>query len=181
MEFAVLRYTIASRGTARSVLGAVTVGGWAVVASAHALFSDLPLTSVVPLVVLWAGYEALWSVHVGIERIGRFLQVHYERPDGARWETTAMGAAPRLPGGGANPLASAVFAGAALVNLGVAFVAEPTGVELLLLTGCHAVFLGRLVQTRMWAARQRRSDLAAFEYEPPGRHPNETSPNTENS
>jgi hypothetical protein len=161
-EFAILRYTIAARGTARAVLVAATLMGWAIVASLHVLFSDLPLTTVIPLVLLAGGYEVVWGTHIGIERVGRYLQVRYEQPDGALWETTAMAAAPGLPGFGANPLVSWVFAAAALVNLGGAFVEEPTPVEVLLLVACHGVVIARVGYTRVRASAQRASDLATF-------------------
>lgn len=162
-EFAVLRQTIATRGTVRVVLVAATLAWWAALATAQGLFSDLPLLVLIPLCVLVAGYESVWALHVGIERIGRFVQVAYESVSGgATWETTAMNTGPALPGSGVNPLASLVFAGASLVNLGAAFVAEPTPLEVVLLFGGHAAFLLRLAQTRVVAGRQRQADLAMF-------------------
>ena len=42
------------------------------------------------LAILVGGFEAIHALHVGAERIGRYLQVYYEdTPDGPRWETTA--------------------------------------------------------------------------------------------
>jgi hypothetical protein len=163
-EYAALRQTIASRGTIRVIVCVVTMAVWASLATVHGLLSDLPLLVILPLVALAAGYEAVWALHVGVERIGRFLQVVYEgAPDGPSWETVAMRAAPGLPGGGANPLFTPLFAAATLVNLGIAFVAEPTPVELILLFAVHTVVLLRLAQTRLLAGRQRRADLQAFE------------------
>jgi hypothetical protein len=162
-EYAALRHTIGSRGTARTIALLVTIAVWASLATVHGLLSDLPLLVVIALVPLVAGYEAVWSLHVGVERIGRFLQVVYEGgPGDPSWETIAMRAAPGLPGGGVNPLFTAVFAAAAIVNLGTAFVAEPTPVELILLFAAHSAFLLRLAQTRVLAGRQRRADLEAF-------------------
>ena len=103
----------------------------------------------VPLTVLFGGFEAVWTLHVGVERIGRFIQVSYESGDGASWETSAMRASPGLPGSGADPLFSVVFAVASLVNLGVAFVAQPTAVEIVLLFAAHAALLLRLARARM--------------------------------
>jgi hypothetical protein len=162
-EFAILRQTIATRGTVRVVLVAATVVSWATLATAQGLFSDLPLLVLIPLSVLVAGYESVWALHVGVERIGRFIQVTYESmPGGATWETTAMKTGPALPGSGVNPLASLVFAGASLVNLGTAFVAEPTPLEIVVLFGGHAAFLLRLIHTRLVAGRQRQADLTMF-------------------
>ena len=161
-EFAALRQTIAARGTVRVVLAVAAVVSWAGLASMQGLYSDLPLLSLIPLTVLVAGFEAVWALHVGVERIGRFIQVSYESSGGASWETTAMRASPGLPGSGADPLFGVVFAAASLVNLGVAFVAQPTAVEVVLLFAAHAAWLLRLARARLLAGRQRRSDLDAF-------------------
>ena len=161
-EFAALRQTIAARGTVRVVLAVTAVVAWATLASLQALYSDLPLLAMIPLTVLMGGVEAVWALHVGAERIGRFIQVSYETRDGASWETSAMRASPGLPGSGADPLFSVVFAVASLVNLGVAFVAEPTPIEIVLLFAAHAALLLRLARARIVAGRQRRADLAAF-------------------
>jgi len=77
-EFTVLRHTIASRGTVRVVLLVVTVLGWSALTVVLLLFSTLPVASVYPLAVLAAGFEAIHALHVGVERIGRYLQVYYE-------------------------------------------------------------------------------------------------------
>jgi hypothetical protein len=159
-EYAILRRTIADRGTTRVVLQLVSLVSWATLATILGLYSDVPLLTVVPLGVLCAGYEAVWSLHVGVERVGRFIQVVYESaPGGPTWETMAMRAG-SLPGSGTNPLFSLVFGGASLVNLGAAFVVEPTALELVILAGCHALFLIRLAQTRVTAGRQRRADVS---------------------
>ena len=161
-EFAALRQTIAARGTVRVVLAVTVVVAWATLASLCGLFSDLPLLAIVPLTVLIGGFETVWALHVGVERIGRFIQVSYESNDGASWETSAMRASPGLPGSGTDPLFAMVFALASLVNLGVAFVAEPTPLEIILLFAAHAGLLLRLARARMVAGRQRRADLDAF-------------------
>ncbi len=64
--YATLRQTIASRGTARAIICVVTMAVWASLATVHGLLSDLPLLVVLPLVTLAAGYEAVWSLHVGV-------------------------------------------------------------------------------------------------------------------
>ncbi len=162
-EFTVLRQTIATRGTTRVLLFAGSIAVWATLAIVHGLFSDLPLLALIPLCALAAGYEAVWALHVGAERIGRFIQVFHEaEPGQAGWETTAMRLGPGLPGGGVNPLFSMTFGAAALVNLGAAFAAEPIPLEVVLLFASHAAFLLRLAQTRVLAGRQRQADLAAF-------------------
>ena len=42
----------------------------------------VPLATLVPLLVLAAAFECVFALHVGIERVGRYLQVFYED----RWE-----------------------------------------------------------------------------------------------
>ena len=86
--------------------------------------------------------EAIHALHVGAERIGRYLQVYYEdAPDGPRWETTAMAVGPALPGGGIDPLFSVVFISATLANLIPAFTPEPTSPELAILLPLHLAFV----------------------------------------
>ena len=98
-EYAALRRTIASRGTARMVLFPITMLGWAALALVVLTFAEAPVASLYPLAVLVGGFEAIHALHVGVERIGRYLQVYYENTDmGPRWETTAMAVGPALPG-----------------------------------------------------------------------------------
>ncbi len=117
-EYTVLRHTIASRGTARITLLPVTLIGWALVAGTLTVLGNNPATSLFPLAVLAGGFEAIHAMHVGVERIGRYLQVFYEgTADGPLWETTAMAVGPALPGGGVDPLFTVIFALATLLNL----------------------------------------------------------------
>src|SRR5688572_5797734 len=110
-EFTVLRRTIAARGTARMVILPITCLGWAALTLVLLLFGSLPVAALIPLAVLAGGFEAIHALHVGTERIGRYLQVHYEaEPAGPRWGTTALAVGPALPGGGIDPLFSMVFA-----------------------------------------------------------------------
>ena len=130
-EFAVLRQTIAWRGTTRMVIAPLTCFAWAALALALLRFGDLPAGALFSLSVLVGGFEAIHALHVGAERIGRYLQVFYEGgPDGPRWETTAMTVGPALPGGGIDPLFSVVFVSATLINLVPALWPQPTSVEL---------------------------------------------------
>jgi hypothetical protein len=162
-EFTALRTTIATRGTVRVVLVPITLIGWAVLASVVLLFGDLPVAAVPPLVVLAAGFEGINALHVGVERIGRYVQVFYEgSPGDPGWETTAMAAGPRLPGGGVDPLFSIVFAGAAIVNMTTALVPEPTPLETLVIGALHTAFLLRIARARQLATSQRGRDLHVF-------------------
>jgi hypothetical protein len=164
-EFIALRATIASRGTARMVLLPITLIGWASLAVVVVLFGDLPVAVLPPLAVLVGGFEAINALHVGAERIGRYLQVFHEgSPDGATWETTAMAVGPRLPGGGVDPLFSVVFAAAAILNMTTALVPEPTPLETLVIGGLHAMFLARIARARQVAGSQRTRELRAFQH-----------------
>ena len=80
-EFTALRQTIASRGTTRIVLLPVTLLGWSALACQLLFVSDVPLASIFSLAVLVAGFEAIHALHVGVERIGRYVQVYYESSD----------------------------------------------------------------------------------------------------
>jgi hypothetical protein len=162
-EFAILRQTIASRGTTRMVLIPVTCLGWAVLTLTLLLLSGPPFATLLPLAVLVGGFEAVHALHVGAERIGRYLQVYYEAdPEGPRWETTAMTVGPALPGGGIDPLFSVVFVGATFINLVPVLLPQPTPVELGVIGVLHAAFIFRIVRARGAAARQRAVELESF-------------------
>jgi hypothetical protein len=162
-EYTALRHTIASRGTARMILLPVTLIGWALVAGTLAVLGHNPASSLFPLIVLAAGFEAIHAMHVGVERIGRYLQVFYEgHSDGPMWETTAMSVGPALPGGGIDPLFTVIFASATLLNLLPAIVSSPTRFELLVIGVTHAALLVRLVRARGAATRQRAVDLESY-------------------
>ena len=162
-EFTSLRRTITIRGTVRMALLPVTLLGWAIVALLLLLFGELPAAVVFPLAVLVGGFEAIHALHVGAERIGRYLQVYYEdAPDGPRWETTAMAVGPALPGGGIDPLFSVVFVAATLANLIPAFTPVPTRAELAVLLPLHFALIVRIVRARGAAARQRAIELESY-------------------
>jgi hypothetical protein len=162
-EFAVLRQTIASRGTARMVLLPVTFIAWASLTLILLLFSGLPFAVLLPLFVLASGFEAIHALHVGVERIGRYLQVFYETgTEGPRWETTAMAVGPSLPGGGIDPLFAVLFVCAALLNVMPALLPQPTPLELGTVALFHAAFIVRVVRARGAAARQRAVELESY-------------------
>jgi hypothetical protein len=159
-EYAVLRQTIATRGTVRMALLPMTLIGWAAVGGA---FGSEPHRLVLSLGVLVAGFEAIHALHVGVERIGRYIQVYYEAAaDSPRWETTAMAVGPALPGGGIDPLFTIVFVAATIANLIPAMTVHFTRLELPLLALLHLLFVVRLVRARGAAARQRAVDLETF-------------------
>ena len=162
-EYTALRHTIASRGTARITLLPVTLIGWATVAATLTVLGNHPATSLFSLMILAGGFEAIHAMHVGVERIGRYLQVFYEADSAGRmWETTAMSVGPALPGGGIDPLFTLVFALATFLNLLPAMVPSPTSLELAVILVMHAAFLVRIVRARGAATRQRAVDLESY-------------------
>ncbi len=165
-EYAVLRQTIAARGTARMVLFAVTMLAWATLALIVMTFADAPVASLYPLAVLVGGFEAIHALHVGVERIGRYLQVYYEHAEsGPQWETTAMKVGPALPGGGIDPLFTMVFASATFINAIPALALQqpqPTMTEMGVIGVLHVAMVIRIVRARGAAARQRAVELESF-------------------
>jgi hypothetical protein len=174
-EYSALRQTIAVRGTVRMVIVPATLAAWGGLAIAQLAFTPLPLAALVSLAVLAAGFEAVNALHVGVERIGRYLQVFYEETSAdnsvsARWETTAMvprlgsgeAGGPGLPGGGIDPLFTLLFAATLLLNLAIALVPMPTGAEAGVVSLVHLIVLGRIVRARMAAGKQRAQDLEHY-------------------
>ena len=163
-EFRVLRETIAARGTVRMVLVPASLFCWALLAGGLVVFSEWPIAAVLSLAVLAGGFEAVHALHVGVERIGRYIQVYYESDlAGARWETTAMRAGPGLPGSGVDPLFTLLFIAASLANLVVVFIPPPPPMEALIPVALHVAFIVRVVRARLAAARQRARDLETFQ------------------
>ncbi|MGH7553944.1 MAG: hypothetical protein ACREMQ_13055, partial [Longimicrobiales bacterium] len=116
------------------------------------------------MAVLVGGFEAIHALHVGVERIGRYVQVYYESSEsGPQWETTAMAIGPALPGGGVDPLFTVLFALAAFVNVIPALLPAPIDVrEIGVIGALHAAFVVRLVRARGAAARQRAVELESY-------------------
>ena len=145
------------------VLFPVTLIGWSALSLLLLIFSELPLAALFPLAVLVGGFEAIHALHVGVERIGRYLQVFYETgSDTPRWETTAMSVGPSLPGGGIDPLFSVVFVCATFLNAIAALLPQPTRLELGVVSALHAAFIFRVIRARGAAARQRAVELETY-------------------
>jgi hypothetical protein len=162
-EYEALRQTIRERGTARLCAVLVGLAAWGALAIALLIAQLEGGITLVPLVVLAATFEINFFVHTGVERIGRFIQVFYEERAGtAGWETIAMKYGANYPGG-LDPLFSAIFAAAAILNflssLAVAL-PRPGWIVVSLLT--HLAFAYRIVTARKLAAAQRALDLDRF-------------------
>jgi len=159
-EFAALRATIRERGTVRMILLPVTLALWGGIAVATTAAVALPIAALVPLVVLAAGFEAIYALHVNVERIGRYIQVFHE--DAGGWEHVAMRFGQRFPGRGSDPLFSGLFLIATALNyLPVALGGELP--ELVVAGVLHLLLALHIGTARRRASRQRLLDLEHFE------------------
>ena len=183
-EYRALRATIRERGTARIGLCVIGFGVWAAVMIAAAALSPTPVSVLLPLLFLAVVFEAVLSLHIGVERIGRYIQVFYEADDGdvkrerngasasgvgvgphafgRRWEHAAMGFGRPRGAVGIDPLFTTLFALGAILNIAPALVLEPVRSELVVVAGAHLLFFVRLLYARAAAARQRPIDLERF-------------------
>lgn len=170
-EYRALRATIRERGTMRLVVATITFVAWAALALG---WSSVPAFGLFPLLVLAGGFEVVFAAHVGVERIGRYLQVHYEPADGLpRWEHAAMEIGSRAGAGSRiDPLFAGVFIVATLLNLiPLALVTGDEGpllpggvpLELAVFGSLHLLFIARVLQARRFAAGQRERDLQLFQ------------------
>ena len=82
--------------------------GWAGTAVATAAVITVAISTLVPLLILAAGFESVFALHVNMERIGRYLQVFHEEPE-IGWEGVAARFGQRYPGAAPDPLFSRLF------------------------------------------------------------------------
>ena len=164
-EYSALRATVRERGTARVCLFAGGIAAWAAAAIATAALASTPIAALLPLLVLAAVFEAVFALHVGVERIGRYIQVFYETdlPALPKWEHAAMAFGRPKGAATTDALFSAIFFLAALFNLMPALLLEPQRVELVFVGGAHALFALRLLVARHAASTQRAIDLERFQ------------------
>ena len=73
-----------------------------------------------------------------------------------------MAVGPALPGGGIDPLFTAMFVGTTILNLMPNLVIVPTPIELGVIGVLHVAFLIRVLRARSAAARQRAVELESF-------------------
>jgi len=133
--------------------------GWAGTAVATAAVITVAVSTLVPLLVLVAGFEALFALHLNVERIGRYLQVFHE-PEGG-WEHVAMNFGERFPATGPDALFSRLFVLATSVNFLPAALGGDMP-EIVLLAVLHLLFINRIRIARLFAAAQRAQDLERF-------------------
>jgi hypothetical protein len=158
-EYRALRATIRERGTARVWIVVGGLVGWAGLVVATASLATLPVATLLPLLVLAGTFEAVFALHVGVERVGRYLQVFFED----QWEAAAMAFGRTAVGGPADPMFAFVFIVAALVNFVPVLVAEPAAVEVEVIGAAHLVVVARILVARRYAGRQRALDLERFQ------------------
>lgn len=144
----------------RIVLAPAVFVAWAATAIATTAVITVAVSTLVPLMVLAAGFEAVFALHVNVERVGRYLQVFHEPDEG--WEHVAMRFGQRFPGTGPDPLFSRLFILAVSLNfLPVALGGEIP--EIVVLALLHLGFVNRIRLARQFAGKQRVEDLARFE------------------
>jgi hypothetical protein len=189
-EYRALRATIRERGTTRIWVFLIGILAWAALTVATAALAGVPVAALVPLAVLVATFEAIFALHTGVERIGRYIQVFFEtedeyQPDAAvldkrehdsgsaagagvglraskKWEHTAMAFGRGVSGGAADPLFAAMFAIATLLNFIPVLLAEPVAVEVATIGAAHFAFLARIALAVRASKRQRAFELARF-------------------
>ena len=159
-EYQVLRATIQQHGTARMVLIPLIFIGWAGTAVATAAVITVAVSTLVPLLVLVAGFEAVFALHVNVERIGRYLQVFHQQEVG--WERVAMTFSNRFPGSAPDPLFARLFVLATSVNFLPAALGWENIPELVFLAFLHFLFINRVRVGKVFAANQRAADLERF-------------------
>jgi hypothetical protein len=156
LEYDSLRATIRLRGTLRPALLVFVIAGWAGLTLWVFTTDVVSAATLVPLAVLAAGFEAIYALHVSVERIGRYLQVQYETTPG--WETTALSYSQRFRSPGPNGLFSGIFLITTAVNYLPAALSG-TVPELAGLGIAHALFVVRVLVAVRRAGRQRVEDL----------------------
>lgn len=157
-EYIALRKTIRARGTARMILLPAVIAAWAATAIATAAVITIAISTLVPLMVLVAGFEAICALHLNVERIGRYVQVFHE---GDGWEHVAMAYGQRFGGDTPDALFSRIFVLATSVNFIPAALGGDVS-EIVVLAVLHLLFINRIRVARAASARQRTQDLERF-------------------
>ena len=162
-EYRALRSTIRERSTARVWIALAGFSVWAATAVATAALWTLPVATLIPLLLLALTFEIVLALHIGVERIGRYVQVFFEDAQtDAGWEHTVMAYGREFPGGGPDPLFCAHVWAATVLNLIPAALASPRPIEWAVVGAAHAVVALRVWLARRAAARQRGVDLDRF-------------------
>jgi len=161
-EYRSLRATIRERGTARAWLFVVGFAAWAGLTVATAALAAFPVATLLPLLVLAATFEAVFSLHTGVERLGRYIQVFHEGESDRGWEHHVM-AYGRASIAGSDPLFTPYFLMATVFNFVPVLVAGAVAIEYSVVGAIHALVIVRLFVARRQASRQRAIELQRFE------------------
>ena len=168
-EYLALRQTVQARGTARPWVCLTGFFAWAVCLLVVVIWLPNPLAAVVPLLLLVVTFEVIRSLHLAVERIGRYLQVFYEESSGAdvafappTWERIAMVLGPNIPGAGVHPFFLPLFLMATVINFMAVILPGPVALEMATLTVPHAAFIIWLLHCDRGMRKQRTTELARF-------------------
>jgi hypothetical protein len=158
-EYRALRATIRDRGTTRVWTFVAGITAWAVSTIATLSVGLPPVAVLVPLLLLAATFEAVLALHVGVERIGRYLFVfHHDE-----WERAAAAFGKPRGAIAVDPLFSAYFVLASLLTLvPLAATAGLRAEELGGVAIAEAAFWIRIIAARIGCARQRAVDAERF-------------------
>jgi hypothetical protein len=166
-EFRALRATISTRGGFRLAICLAGLGAWALTLVTVLAWVPNPIAGTIPLLLIVSTFEVNRMLHLGIERIGRYLQVFFEEsaPDAATapaWERTVMRLGPSLPGAGGHPLLLPIFFSATLINFLSVVLPGPTPIELGAMTVPHVSFVIWMLYADRGMRQQRQRELEAF-------------------
>jgi hypothetical protein len=159
-EYRALRDTIRERSSARIWVFLAGLVGWGALTIATAALASLPVATFLPLLILAATFEGVFSLHVAVERIGRYIQVFLESDGG--WEHVAMAVGKPLKGTSSDPLFTAHFIIAVILNIVPALLAQPVAIEVTVVLTVHLLVVVRIVLARRVASHQRGADLKRF-------------------
>jgi hypothetical protein len=167
-EYRQLRATIRERGTARICLFVAGIAAWTAATIATTALASTPLATLLPLLLLASVFEAIFALHIGVERIGRYIQMFHETDAGdgdpqRQWEHAAMNFGRPKGAATIDALFTVPFLLAAVVNLAPVMLQNPVQAELIFVGGAHALFVLRVIVGRQASAKQRGIDLARFE------------------
>jgi hypothetical protein len=168
-EYNALRATIRERGTARVCIFVAGIVAWAAAIIATTALASSPVATLLPLLVLGAVFEAVFALQVGVERIGRYIQVFHEAEGGTgsggngQWEHIAMAFGKPPDAATTDALFSVPFLVAGLFNVAPAMLLHPVMDELIFVGAAHALFVLRIVVARQAAGKQRAIDLRRFQ------------------
>jgi hypothetical protein len=162
-EYRALRTTISERSTARLTILLSGFGLWAALLLATYALTDLPVATLLPLLLLVLTFEIVFAIHSGVERIGRYIQVFFEDEEIDRgWEHQAMAFGQRYPSVGHDALFALYFWIGIALNLVPAVLAAPIPEEWLVVGTAHALACLRIAWARRGARAQRPLDLERF-------------------